>query len=166
MEHPGAVWSILGLHGRIRGQLGLYRGYMGHSGGIWGCMGAQGTSWGCIGSPGGYMQSHPIASLKSMVSPSCGAGEGTGSPPQWPPQHHILAEETRQCTGRRPVYQTVLVRMGGLFILLLTVGRWTDVLHVFISLLGELWCLLHAGVMLEACRQQVRWGHLPTRTSG
>ncbi|KFM01871.1 Transmembrane protein 82, partial [Aptenodytes forsteri] len=43
---------------------------------------------------------------------------------------------------------------GGLFILLLTVGRWTDVLHVLVSLLGELWCLLRAGVMLEACRQQ------------
>ncbi|XP_049666420.1 transmembrane protein 82 isoform X1 [Accipiter gentilis] len=65
-----------------------------------------------------------------------------------------MQEETRQCTSRRPVYQTVLVRMGGLFILLLTVGRWTDVLHVLISLLGELWCLLRAGVMMEACWQQ------------
>ncbi|XP_076212336.1 transmembrane protein 82 [Aptenodytes patagonicus] len=65
-----------------------------------------------------------------------------------------MQEEPRQSTGGRPVYQTVLVRMGGLFILLLTVGRWTDVLHVLVSLLGELWCLLRAGVMLEACRQQ------------
>lgn len=49
----------------------------------------------------------------------------------------------------------MLVRMGGLFILLFTVGRWTDLLHIFLSLLGELWCLLHTGVLLEACRQWV-----------
>ncbi|KAF1622521.1 UNVERIFIED_CONTAM: Transmembrane protein 82, partial [Eudyptes robustus] len=65
-----------------------------------------------------------------------------------------MQEELRHSTGGWPVYQTVLVRMGGLFILLLTVGRWTDVLHVLVSLLGELWCLLCTGVMLEACRQQ------------
>ncbi|XP_069731068.1 transmembrane protein 82 [Phaenicophaeus curvirostris] len=51
-------------------------------------------------------------------------------------------------------HRTVLVRMGGLFILLLTVGRWSDVLHVLVSLLGELWCLLRAGAMLEASRLQ------------
>ncbi|NWR62880.1 TMM82 protein, partial [Bucorvus abyssinicus] len=50
--------------------------------------------------------------------------------------------------------QTALVRMGGLFILLLTVGRWSDLLHVLVSLLGELWCLLGAGAMLDACRRQ------------
>ncbi|NXD86535.1 TMM82 protein, partial [Halcyon senegalensis] len=55
---------------------------------------------------------------------------------------------------RQSVYQTVLVRMGGLFILLLTVGRWTDIFHILLSLLGELWCLLQAGVMLRVCRQQ------------
>ncbi|NWV01716.1 TMM82 protein, partial [Upupa epops] len=52
------------------------------------------------------------------------------------------------------VYQTVLVRMGGLFILLLTVGRWSDILHVLVSLLGELWCLLRAGSMLDVCQRQ------------
>ncbi|NXX39637.1 TMM82 protein, partial [Tricholaema leucomelas] len=55
---------------------------------------------------------------------------------------------------RQSVYQTVLVRMGGLFILLLTVGRWADVFHVLISLLGELCCLLCAGAMLEVCQRQ------------
>ncbi|NXH16415.1 TMM82 protein, partial [Bucco capensis] len=55
---------------------------------------------------------------------------------------------------RQSAYQTVLVRMGGLFILLLTVGHWTDILHIFISLLGELWCLLRAGVMLDVCQRQ------------
>ncbi|KFP22342.1 Transmembrane protein 82, partial [Egretta garzetta] len=65
-----------------------------------------------------------------------------------------MQEEPQQGTSGGLVYQTVLVRMGGLFILLLTVGRWTDILHVLLSLLGELWCLLSAGVMLKACQQQ------------
>ncbi|KFV06118.1 Transmembrane protein 82, partial [Tauraco erythrolophus] len=65
-----------------------------------------------------------------------------------------MQEEPRASAGGRAVYQTALVRLGGLFILLLTVGRWSDVLHVFISLLGEFWCLLHARAMLEACQQQ------------
>uniref|UniRef100_A0A8C3C915 Transmembrane protein 82 n=1 Tax=Cairina moschata TaxID=8855 RepID=A0A8C3C915_CAIMO len=65
-----------------------------------------------------------------------------------------MQEEQRPSAGGQAVYQTVLVRMGGLFILLLTVGRWADILHVLLSLLGELWCLLRAGVLLEACRRQ------------
>ncbi|NXC43325.1 TMM82 protein, partial [Penelope pileata] len=65
-----------------------------------------------------------------------------------------MQEEQRQSAGGRAAFQTVLVRMGGLFILLLTVGRWTDILHIFLSLLGELWCLLRAGVLLAASRQQ------------
>ncbi|XP_027567236.2 transmembrane protein 82 [Pipra filicauda] len=65
-----------------------------------------------------------------------------------------MQEEARQSADGGPVFQTVLVRMGGLFILLLTVGRWSDILHVLVSLLGELWCLLHAGVLLRACRGQ------------
>ncbi|NXG80365.1 TMM82 protein, partial [Baryphthengus martii] len=68
---------------------------------------------------------------------------------RWPLRRHVLAEGPRQS-----VYQTVLVRMGGLFILLLTVGRWADIFHVLVSLLGELWCLLHAGVLLEVCQRQ------------
>ncbi|XP_038022613.2 transmembrane protein 82 isoform X1 [Anas platyrhynchos] len=66
-----------------------------------------------------------------------------------------MQEEQRPSGGGQAVFQTVLVRMGGLFILLLTVGRWADILHVLLSLLGELWCLLRAGVLLEACRRQV-----------
>uniref|UniRef100_A0A8C9MNX0 Transmembrane protein 82 n=1 Tax=Serinus canaria TaxID=9135 RepID=A0A8C9MNX0_SERCA len=70
-----------------------------------------------------------------------------------------MQEESRQSTGRGPAFRTVVVRMGGLFILLLTVGRWTDILHVFVSLLGELWCLLRSGVLLESCCRQVRGRH-------
>ncbi|NWI72323.1 TMM82 protein, partial [Dryoscopus gambensis] len=76
------------------------------------------------------------------------------SVPAVAPQCRVLAEESRQSTGRGQVFRTVVVRMGGLFILLLTVGRWTDILHVFVSLLGELWCLLCSGVLLESCWRQ------------
>uniref|UniRef100_A0A8C5U0Q1 Transmembrane protein 82 n=1 Tax=Malurus cyaneus samueli TaxID=2593467 RepID=A0A8C5U0Q1_9PASS len=76
-----------------------------------------------------------------------------------------MQEESRQSTSRVLVFRTVLVRIGGLFILLLTVGRWSDILHVLMSLLGELWCLLRAGVLLESCwtqdlAQQPRLGSL------
>ncbi|NWJ08106.1 TMM82 protein, partial [Crypturellus undulatus] len=62
-----------------------------------------------------------------------------------------MQEEQKQ---GQSVYQTVLVRMGSLFILLLTMGRWTDILGVLVSLVGEFWCLLRAGVMLDICRHQ------------
>ncbi|NWU12703.1 TMM82 protein, partial [Cephalopterus ornatus] len=65
-----------------------------------------------------------------------------------------MQEEARQSADGGLVFRTVLVRMGGLFILLLTVGRWSDILHVLVSLLGELWCLLRARVLLECCRRQ------------
>ncbi|XP_075394465.1 transmembrane protein 82 [Tenrec ecaudatus] len=52
-----------------------------------------------------------------------------------------MQEEQRQHPGMQGQVQTVLVRMGGLFVLLLTVGRWLDLLGILASLLGELWCL-------------------------
>ncbi|NXB18163.1 TMM82 protein, partial [Rhagologus leucostigma] len=95
---------------------------------------------------------HPIAPLECLVSPLWGwAGP---SVPAVAPQCCVLAEESRQSTGRGLVFRTVVVRMGGLFILLLTVGRWTDILHIFVSFLGELWCLLSSGVLLESCWRQ------------
>lgn len=56
--------------------------------------------------------------------------------------------------------QTVLVRMGGLFVLLLTVGRWLDLLGLLVSLLGELWCLAGVRTLLDLCQIQV--GTCPT----
>uniref|UniRef100_A0A7M4FJ13 Transmembrane protein 82 n=1 Tax=Crocodylus porosus TaxID=8502 RepID=A0A7M4FJ13_CROPO len=66
-----------------------------------------------------------------------------------------MQEEQRQNPSEQAAYQTVFVRMGGLLILLMTVGRWMDILNVFVSLVGEMWCLVHAGIMLDICRQQV-----------
>ncbi|XP_062889165.1 transmembrane protein 82 isoform X1 [Mobula hypostoma] len=65
-----------------------------------------------------------------------------------------MQEEQKQHPSEQMVYQTVGVRMGGLLILTLTVGRWIDVAHVLLSVFGEMWCLVQAGAMLEICRQQ------------
>nr|XP_033777098.1 transmembrane protein 82 isoform X2 [Geotrypetes seraphini] len=65
-----------------------------------------------------------------------------------------MQEEQRQKPSEQMVYQTVFVRMGGLLILMLTVGLWMDILHIFISLVGELWCLIRSGIMLDICREQ------------
>lgn len=53
-------------------------------------------------------------------------------------------------------FQTVFVRMGGLLVLLMTVGQWRDIVNILISLAGEIWCLTRTGSMLEVCREQVR----------
>ncbi|KAM5270326.1 transmembrane protein 82 [Hipposideros larvatus] len=63
-----------------------------------------------------------------------------------------MQEEQRLHPGLQGQIQTVLVRMGGLFVLLLTVGRWLDLLGVFISLLGELWCLVGVRTLLDLCQ--------------
>ncbi|XP_037684356.1 transmembrane protein 82 [Choloepus didactylus] len=65
-----------------------------------------------------------------------------------------MQEEQRQRPGMQSQVQTVLVRMGGLFVLLLTVGRWLDVLGVLISLLGELWCLADVRTLFDLCQIQ------------
>lgn len=65
-----------------------------------------------------------------------------------------MQEEQQQNPSEQMVYQTVCVRMAGLLILMLTVGRWSDILHIFISLVAELWCVIRAGVMLDICREQ------------
>lgn len=49
----------------------------------------------------------------------------------------------------------MLVRMGGLFLLLLTVGRWLDLLGIFVSLLGELWCIAGIRALIDLCQIQV-----------
>lgn len=65
-----------------------------------------------------------------------------------------MQEEQHQNPTEQMAYQTVFVRMGGLLILMMTVGRWADILHIVISLVGELWCLVHAGDMLSICREE------------
>ena len=42
------------------------------------------------------------------------------------------------------------VRLGGLLVLMLTVGRWADVVHILICFLGEAVCLVAARDLLAA----------------
>ncbi|MBN3300793.1 TMM82 protein, partial [Amia calva] len=67
-----------------------------------------------------------------------------------------MQEEQQQRPGEGVVFRTAGVRLGGLLVLMLTVGRWTDVLDIGVCLLGEACCLLTAGDMLSALRAQVR----------
>nr|XP_016853342.1 PREDICTED: transmembrane protein 82 [Anolis carolinensis] len=65
-----------------------------------------------------------------------------------------MQEEQRQNPSEQMAFQTVFVRMGGLLVLLMTVGRWADIASLLVSLVGELWCLLHARAMMDICRKQ------------
>ncbi|XP_063173555.1 transmembrane protein 82 [Candoia aspera] len=65
-----------------------------------------------------------------------------------------MQEEQHQNPTAQMAFQTVFVRMGSLLILLMTVGQWMDIVSVLISLIGEIWCLIWTGSMLEVCRQQ------------
>ncbi|KFP08472.1 Transmembrane protein 82, partial [Calypte anna] len=132
-----------------------YRGSMGCPWGMcsrvsWGCMGiqeaSQGVIWGILGI------CRDLGSIQGVCGVPCGCLGGIwgvlelyAKPPQSIPT---------MSPGGQSIYQTVLVRMGGLFILLLTVGQWADVLHVLVSLVGEFWCLLQAGALLESCQGQ------------
>lgn len=64
----------------------------------------------------------------------------------------ILSEDRRQQPGQQ-ILNTVVVRLGGLFVLLITVGRWSDVVHVLICFIGEAACLLPSQDLLEAIYQ-------------
>ncbi|XP_021486506.1 transmembrane protein 82 [Meriones unguiculatus] len=61
--------------------------------------------------------------------------------------------------------QTVLVRMGGLFILLMTLGRWLDLLGIFFSFLGELCCLAGTRTLIDLCQIQGFPSQRPTVTA-
>ncbi|XP_030733497.2 transmembrane protein 82 isoform X2 [Globicephala melas] len=65
-----------------------------------------------------------------------------------------MQEERQQHPGLQSQVQTVLVRMCGLFLLLLTVGRWLDLVGIFTSLLGEFWCLLDTRTLFDLCQIQ------------
>ncbi|XP_003471224.1 transmembrane protein 82 isoform X3 [Cavia porcellus] len=67
---------------------------------------------------------------------------------------YMQEEQRQQRLSMQSQVQTVLVRMGGLFVLLLTVGRWLDLLSLFVSLLGELWCLAGVRTLLDLCQIQ------------
>ncbi|XP_072553360.1 transmembrane protein 82 [Salminus brasiliensis] len=62
---------------------------------------------------------------------------------------YMQDEQNRQ-PGGQALLNTVVVRLGGLLVLMLTVGRWADVLHVLVCFTGEAACLLPAQDLLES----------------
>lgn len=90
----------------------------------------------------------------------CPWGKQLRSGTSWPQLtsgQPLPAEEQRQHRfSLQGQVQTVLVRMGSLFILLLTVGRWLDLLGIFFSFLGELCRLAGTRTLIDLCQIQVR----------
>lgn len=65
-----------------------------------------------------------------------------------------MQEEQQRLPSGEAVLNTVLVRLGGLMVLMLTVGRWADVLHILMCFLGEASCLLPTRDLLDAASSQ------------
>ncbi|XP_056292686.1 transmembrane protein 82-like [Pseudoliparis swirei] len=61
-----------------------------------------------------------------------------------------MQEDQQRQTGKKVLLDTVVLRLGGLLVLMLTVGNWSDVLHVLIAFLGEAVCLLPSQDLLKA----------------
>ncbi|KAL1021112.1 hypothetical protein UPYG_G00008970 [Umbra pygmaea] len=68
----------------------------------------------------------------------------------------VYMQEEQHCqpTGQA-VINTVVMRLGALMVLMLTIGRWADVLHIFLCLLGEAGCLISSKDLLEATTQYI-----------
>ncbi|CAL9704724.1 unnamed protein product [Knipowitschia caucasica] len=62
---------------------------------------------------------------------------------------YIQDGQKRQSATEALVH-SVVVRLGALLVLMLTVGDWTDVIHVLIAFLGEAICLLPSQDILQA----------------
>lgn len=60
------------------------------------------------------------------------------------------AENQQRQTARDSLLHTAVQRLGAILVLMLTVGDWSDVLHVLITFLGEAACLLPSQDLLEA----------------
>ncbi|XP_018530676.1 transmembrane protein 82 [Lates calcarifer] len=65
-----------------------------------------------------------------------------------------MQEEQHRLPGSQAVLNTVVVRLGGLMVLMLTVGRWADVLHILMCFLGEASCLIPTMDLLDAASSQ------------
>ncbi|MEQ2187244.1 hypothetical protein GOODEAATRI_002695 [Goodea atripinnis] len=68
-------------------------------------------------------------------------------------------EEQQRLTVTETLLQTVVLRLGGLLVLMLAVGYWSDVLHVLIAFLGEGVCLLPSQDLLQAALQDEQVSH-------
>ncbi|XP_053739635.1 transmembrane protein 82 isoform X1 [Synchiropus splendidus] len=69
---------------------------------------------------------------------------------------YMQAEEEHRLPASQAALNAVVVRLGGLLVLMLTVGRWADVIHIVICFLGEASCLIPTLDLLDAaaCREE------------
>ncbi|XP_062871964.1 transmembrane protein 82 [Trichomycterus rosablanca] len=67
---------------------------------------------------------------------------------------YMHEEQNRQSSGQA-LLNAVIVRLGGLLVLMLTVGRWADVLHILVCFIGEATCLLPAYDLLSGISKDV-----------
>ncbi|KAK5616093.1 hypothetical protein CRENBAI_017608 [Crenichthys baileyi] len=65
-----------------------------------------------------------------------------------------MQEEQHRLPSSQAVLNAVVVRLGGLMVLMLTVGRWADVFHILICFLGEASCLIPNMDLLDAASSQ------------
>uniref|UniRef100_A0A8C6L856 Transmembrane protein 82 n=1 Tax=Nothobranchius furzeri TaxID=105023 RepID=A0A8C6L856_NOTFU len=65
-----------------------------------------------------------------------------------------MQEEQHRLPSSQAIINTVVVRLGGLMVLMLTVGRWADVFHILMCFLGEACCLIPAVDLLDAASLQ------------
>lgn len=67
----------------------------------------------------------------------------------------VLEEQNQQSSGQA-LLNAVIVRLGGLLVLMLTVGRWADVIHILVCFIGEAACLLPANDLLNTISKVIR----------
>ncbi|KAF3860121.1 hypothetical protein F7725_000376 [Dissostichus mawsoni] len=67
---------------------------------------------------------------------------------------YTLLVEQHRLPGSQAVLNSVVVRLGGLMVLMLTVGRWADVLHIIMCFLGEAGCIIPTMDLLDATSSQ------------
>lgn len=62
----------------------------------------------------------------------------------------VSTQEQQRQPSSQAALHTVVVRLGGLFVLLLTVGQWADMFHVLVCFFGEVACLFPSEDLLKA----------------
>uniref|UniRef100_A0A3Q3D3Q5 Transmembrane protein 82 n=1 Tax=Hippocampus comes TaxID=109280 RepID=A0A3Q3D3Q5_HIPCM len=61
-----------------------------------------------------------------------------------------MQDEQHDLPANQALLISLAVRLGALMVLMLTVGRWADVLHILVCFLGEASCLIPATDLLNA----------------
>ncbi|KAL4648367.1 transmembrane protein 82 [Arapaima gigas] len=74
-----------------------------------------------------------------------------------------MQDEQQRRPGADALLRAVGIRLGGLLVLMLTVGRWVDVFHILLCFLGEAGCLLPSWDLLDAVLQDMDTAHQPSR---